>query len=150
MVKIGLLDMERIYREYHKTREYESELEKENSQAKENLDELINIWSQWRDDTVNREAAGQFIGDELLAVNESKSILTTYTTDRQAEIAERLKRMRAEILEDIHFLVQTMVSKEHYDLVFDKSGKSGTGIEIILICRTGIDFTEAVISQANP
>lgn len=161
--KIGIVDMDRIYREYYKTRNNEAELEKDKAAAKVEVDKRLEKFNALRKDFEGKQKA---LADASAAASarqkaekEAQSLaaeLQTLQRDiqefaniRQKQIADKLKRMRTDILEDLHKFVAGQSGGSGYDLVFDKSGVSTTGVEVLLFSKDAIDFTDDLLKVVN-
>jgi hypothetical protein len=57
--------------------------------------------------------------------------------------------MREGIVKEIKDVVMDKVKQNNLDLVFDKSGNSLNGVEVLLFSRDSIDFTNDVIAVLN-
>ena len=161
--KIGIVDMDRIYRDYHKTKSNEAELEKDKAAAKEEVDKRLKKFESLR--TVfmekqktmsdNQQSAGarqkaEKEAQEMVAELESlRRDIQEFAKRRQAQIADKLNRMRKDILADLHTYVADKSKASGYDLVFDKSGKSTSGIEVLLFSKDAIDFTNDLLKDVN-
>jgi outer membrane protein len=161
--KIGIIDMDRIYREYHKTKSNEAELEKVKAEAKAEVDKRLKKFESIRTDFMERQktmsntqlAAGvrqkaekeaQGMAAELETLRRD---INEFARRRQAQIADQLSRMRKDILADLHTFVADKSKTSGYDLVFDKSGVSTSGIEILLFSKDAIDFTDDLLKDVN-
>ncbi len=161
--KIGIVDMDRIYREYYKTQTNEAELDKDKAAAKEEVDKRLKKFESLRTEFTNKQKK---LGDNSLPpatrqkaqkeaegmVAELESLrrdINEFAQRRQAQIADKLNRMRKDILADLHTFVAERSKEGGYDLVFDKSGRSSSNIEILLFSKDAIDFTNDLLKQVN-
>ncbi len=58
-------------------------------------------------------------------------------------------RMRNQIVEEIMAIINTKVKSDNYDLVFDKSGQSLNGVQIVLHSNDNMEFSDDVIAALN-
>ena len=58
-------------------------------------------------------------------------------------------RMRKGLLEDIKSRVEEKAKRDNYDLVFDKSGMSPSGVPFLLHSKDAVDFSTDVIGELN-
>jgi outer membrane protein len=161
--KIGIVDMDRIYREYYKTLTNEAELNIDKAAAKEEVDKRLKKFESLRTEFTNKQkklsdtslppAARQKAQKEaegMVAELESlRRDINDFAQRRQAQIADKLNRMRKDILADLHTFVAERSKEGGYDLVFDKSGRSSSNIEILLFSKDAIDFTNDLLKQVN-
>ncbi len=161
--KIGIVDMSRIYKDYHKTLTNEAELEKDKAAAKEEVDKRTKKYSALLSEL---EAKKRKLSDPSLSptvrqkemkegeakIAELESLrrdINEFAQRRQAQIGDKLSRMRKDILDDLHKFVAEQSKAGGYDLVFDKSGRSTSGIEILLFSKDAIDFTNDLLKEVN-
>ena len=161
--KIGIVDMSRIYRDYHKTLTNETELEKDKAAAKEEVDKRTKKYStliseldakkkKLADTSLPPAVRQKEIKEAEAKVAEVESLrrdINEFAQRRQAQIADKLNRMRKDILDDLHKFVAEKSKISGYDLVFDKSGRSTSGIEILLFSKDAIDFTNDLLKEVN-
>jgi outer membrane protein len=161
--KIGIVDMDRIYREYYKTQTNEAELDKDKAAAKEEVDKRLKKFESLRTEFTNKQKKlsdnslppatrqkAQKEAEGMVAELESlRRDINEFAQRRQAQIADKLNRMRKDILADLHAFVAERSKEGGYDLVFDKSGRSSSNIEILLFSKDAIDFTNDLLKQVN-
>lgn len=161
--KIGIVDMDRIYREYYKTLSNEADLDKDKSAAKEEVDKRLLKFNSLREDfdklrkklgdtsiSAPLKAKTQGEAENMLKELESlKRDINEFAQRRQEQIKDKLIRMRKDILEDLHKFVADKSKESGYDLVFDRSGRSTSGIEILLFSKDAIDFTNDLLKDVN-
>lgn len=58
-------------------------------------------------------------------------------------------RMRKNLLEDIRQRVEEKAKRDNYDLVFDKSGMSPSGVPFLLHSKDAVDFSTDVLTELN-
>ena len=58
-------------------------------------------------------------------------------------------RMRKGLLDDISQHVEEKSQKDNYDLVFDKSGVSPSGVKFLLHSKDAVDFSNEVLAELN-
>lgn len=161
--KIGIVDMLRIYKDYYKTKANEADLEKDKSAAKEEVDKRLKKFETLRQEFGKKQ---QILANTQLApalrqkaeteaqsmVKELESLqndIREFAKRREAQIMDKLNRMRKEILKDLHEFVAESSKASGYDLVFDKSGVSASNIQILLFSKDAIDFTNDLLKTVN-
>ncbi len=162
-LKIGIVDMGRIYMEYHKTQSNEAELEKDKAEAKSEVEKRLKKFEVLKQDfetqqkTINgagsnaalRQKAEKEAQQKTAEMQSLRRDIEEFARRRQAQIADKLTRMRKDILADLHKFVAEKSKAENYDLVFDKAGRSPTGVEFLLFSKDAIDFTDDLLKDVN-
>src|SRR6478735_8489559 len=100
-IKIGTVDMKKIFESYYKTKDAESRINEARNAAKKELDERME-------------------GYQKGVAEVSK--LNEFRQTREKQLQDQSARMRQGIVEDINKIVNDKVKAESFDLVFDKSG----------------------------
>jgi hypothetical protein len=58
-------------------------------------------------------------------------------------------RMRENIVKEITDVIMERVKSSNYDMVFDKSGPSMNGVNVVIHSKDSMDFTTDVITALN-
>ena len=162
-LKIGIVDMGRIYMEYQKTKDNEAELEKDKAEAKGEVEKRLKKFESLRKEfdalqksveggnvsATARQKAEKEAQQKTMEMQSLRQDVEEFARRRQAQIADKLGRMRKDILADLHKFVAEKSKAEGYDLVFDKSGRSPTGVEFLLFSKDAIDFTDDLLKDIN-
>ena len=140
-MKIGIVDMKRVFQEYFKTKDAEKKVNEDKSKAKKELDDrsskyrdLITKWNEiekvMKDKLVNEELKGQKQKEAQEIISEARALerdMEEFRRRRESQLQEQVMRMRKGLLEDIKSRVEEKAKRDNYDLVFDKSGMSPSG-----------------------
>lgn len=162
-MKIGIVDMKRVFQEYHKTKDAEKKVNEDKSKAKKDLDQRNNAYLKLVGDW---EAAQKIVGDRLVnaelkqqkqaemqkLTSEIKSLereIDEFRRRREQQLQEQVMRMRKGILDDISQHVEEKSKRDNYDLVFDKSGVSPSGVKFLLHSKDAVDFSNDVLAELN-
>jgi outer membrane protein len=162
-VKIGVVDMKRIFAEYGRTKGAESEINDRKAQAKKELDErtakykeLLEkfqaLQAQVQDEALSPQLREQKRDEGRDIGQQAKSLerqIQEFRTRRERQLQEQVVRMRKTILEEIRELVEEMSKTQNFDMVFDKSGVSLNGVPFLLHSRDAVDFSEDIINRLN-
>jgi outer membrane protein len=162
-IKIGIVDMKRVFQEYHKTKDAEKKVNEDKSRAKKELDErsakyrdLIAKWNDsdkiLRDKLVNEELKQQKMKEAQETASEAKALereIDEFRRRREAQLQEQVMRMRKGLLEDIKQRVEEKAKRDNYDLVFDKSGVSPSGVPFLLHSKDAVDFSSDILGELN-
>jgi len=162
-VKIGTVDMNKIFSAYYKTKDAEARINEDRNSAKQELDERMDTYKKNIDsisklnDEINKpelsaeaKAAKTKERDDL--IQETKSLereITEFRETREKQLQEQAVRMRNGIVDEITKLVLDKVRTENYDLVMDRSGLSLNGVPILIFAKDGLDFSDDIIVQLN-
>lgn len=161
--KIGIIDMKRVFSEYYKTKDAEKSVNDGKEAAKKQLDErnakyrdLIGKWQESQklinDPAISEELRAQKRKEAEELSSEAKSLereMAEFRQRREQQLQEQVMRMRKGLLEDIKSRVEEKAKRDNYDLVFDKSGMSPSGVPFLLHSKDAVDFSTDVISELN-
>jgi outer membrane protein len=163
-MKVGTIDMQKIFNAYYKTRDAQDKLQDAQKAYKDELDSRMDIYKK-NMDTINKlneeinkpESSGaskdQKAQERDSKIQEEKGLekdVTEFRQAREKQIQDQMKRMRDGIVDDIMKIVTDQVKAQNYDFVFDKSGFSANNIvSVVLYAKDSYDFSESVISKLN-
>jgi len=161
--KIGMVDMNKIFSSYYKTKEAESRINEARASAKRDLDDRMDTYKKTMDDInalnaeIDRPELSKELKDEKMKsrddkIAETKNLereITEFRQQREKELQDQAVRMRNSIVDEITKLVQDKVTTDKYDLVFDKSGQSLNGVPIVLYSKDNMDFSDDIITELN-
>ncbi|HEY2341456.1 MAG TPA: OmpH family outer membrane protein [Chthoniobacteraceae bacterium] len=162
-LKIGTIDMKKIFDSYSKTKDAEQSINDDRDQAKKELDDRVQSLKQLEaevrklNDEANNPALGKESKESKVKLRDEKySELRTmdkevqeFRDTRQKQLTERSLRVRAEIVEEIQKIINERGKAENYDLIFDRSGTSFNTAPVLLESKDAYDFTNDVITILN-
>ncbi len=162
-MKIGTVDMKRVFQEYYKTKEAEKKVNEDKSKAKKDLDtrhaemqKLVTAWEAAtkivQDKLVNPELKSQKqkeLGDLTSQIKALEREIDEFRRRREQQLQEQVMRMRKGLLEDISQHVEEKSKLDNYDLVFDKSGVSPSGVKFLLHTKDAVDFSNEILADLN-
>ena len=162
-VKVGTVDMNKIFSSYYKTKDAESRINEARNGAKQELDERMDTYkknldaiNKLNDDIqkpeLSKEAKDTKSKERDDKIQETKNLereITEFRQTREKQLQEQAVRMRNGIVDEITKLVQDKVKQENYDLVMDRSGLSLNGVPILLFAKDSMDFSDEIITQLN-
>lgn len=161
--RIAVIDLEKVFREYYKSRiaedaikqqaeTYRSYLTRLNEQytaaAEKARTARVNALNMALSDAERAEAE-KIAAECVKDVNEKKAEIDLYVQGRSADMRALEQKKRAEIIADIDREVRTRASAEGYAFVFDVSGKTTNDQPTVLVFPKGNDITDAVIRELN-
>ena len=162
-LKIAVIDMQKTFQEYEKTKTIEIKLNQQMEVFKEYSGQLNqqyqNLRKQYesaRDDSQNiayssaerenkRQKAQQLY--ESLKLKEQE--MTNYKETRQTQLRDMSAKLRGEVIEEIRKAVHNKAVLEGYTVVLDKSGKSMSDVGFVVYFQPNLDITESVIQDLN-
>jgi len=163
-IKVGTIDMQKVFNGYYKTRDAEDKLKDAQKAYKDELDSRMDIYKKNMDtinklnEEINRPELSGAVKDQKAQerdgkIQEEKGLekdITEFRQTREKQIQDQMKMKRDEIVKDIMKIVTDQVEAQKYDFVFDKSGFSANNIvSVVLYAKDSYDFSESVISKLN-
>jgi outer membrane protein len=163
MVKIGTVDMKKVFESYYKTKDAEQRINEARNAAKKELEERMEGLQKGMAEVkkLNEEIESPALSKEAKEtksksrdekVSELKGMdreIGEFRTTREKQLQEQSGRMRQGIVDDIVKIVNDQVKAENYDLVFDKSGMSLNGVSVVMYAKPAYDFTDVVVTALN-
>jgi outer membrane protein len=162
-MKVGILDMNRVFTEYYKTKDAEQKLNEQRAAAKKEFDDRIETLKKSMEEIskmnaeLERPELSQDSKDQKIKVREEKVAearnldreVNEFKGTRERQLQEQFLRMRKDIIDDIMKVVNSQVSSAGYDLVLDKSGLSAGQIPVVIYSREDLDFSKPIIEALN-
>jgi|GEM_PF-374177 len=162
-VKIGMVDMERVIKEYHKTREAEAKLNEATNAAKKEygeraeaykkaLDEINKLNAQLDTPALRADAKvskARERDEKIASLKNMEREINDFRQTREQQLQQQMLRLREGILKEITDVVMERGKSKNLDLVFDKSGASLNRFSPILFSPDSMDFTADVIAELN-
>jgi outer membrane protein len=163
MVKIGTVDMKKVFESYYKTKDAEQRINEARNAAKKELEERMEAYQKGlaeakklneeiENPALSNDAKGKKSKERDDKVGELKNMereINEFRQTREKQLQEQSARMRAGIVDDIKKIVMDKVKAENYDVVLDKSGMSLNGVEIVMFAKDSFDFTDTVVTALN-
>ena len=162
-LKIAVIDMQKAFQEYEKTKTIEIKLNQQMEVFKEYSNQLNqqyqNLRKQYesaRDDSQNiafssaerenkRQKAQQLY--ESLKLKEQE--MTSYTESRKTQIRDMYTKLRGEVVDEIRKAVHNKAVLEGYTIVLDQSGESLNDVGFVVYVQPGLDITDSIIQDLN-
>lgn len=162
-LKVGIVDMNKIFSSYSKTKEAEKKLNEARAEAKKELDdrvagykknveEVTKLNEELKRPELSNEAKDKKLKerDEKIAhLQNLERELNQFRAERDKNFQEQAVRMRDGIVKEILAIVNERVKRDQYDLVFDKSGLSMNGVPVVIYSKEANDFSQDVIDALN-
>jgi len=162
-VKVGIIDMNKAFVEYFKTKDAESKINDARTQAKKELDdrmttlnaqvEVINkLQVDIQKPELSKEAKEAKTQELTAKANDARTLdreVVEFRQSREKMIQEQFVRMRKDIIDDILKVVNDKIKAAGYDIVLDKSGLSMGQIPVVIYSRADLDFTSDIVAELN-
>ena len=162
-LKIAVIDMNRVFQEYNKTKINEAKLKKQaeiykeySTQLAQSLAKLRQEFVKLRDDSQNmvytaaeRENRRLNAQEKYRQAAAKEAELREYNRERQKHLRDEYEKLRSSILTDISNVVSAKCLAEGYGLVLDKSGRSLNNLPLVVYSSKMLDITESVIKTLN-
>ena len=162
-LKIAVIDMQKAFEEYEKTKTIEIKLNQQmevfreySNQLQQQYDNLRKQYESARDDSQNialssaerenkRQKAQQLY--ESLRLKEQE--MNSYKEGRKEQLRDMYVKLRGEVLEEISKVVHNKAVLEGYTIVLDQSGESLNDVGFVIYVQPGLDITDAIIQDLN-
>ena len=161
--KIAVVDLEKVFKEYYKSRIAEDMIRRQAEMYRSHLNNLANELktaqekaSNARADALNiglssneRAKAEQTAAEAMKKVAEKRAEIELYRSGRARDIRKLEAGQRAAIMADIRNELKKRAASGGYSYVFDSSGKTVNDQPALLIYPESHDITREVISNLN-
>ena len=161
--KIGIVDMNKVFSGYYKTKDAENKINDAREGAKKELDERMESHKQLLDEinTINKEIDNPALSatakadrnkkrdDKIAQVRALEQEIQDFKQSRERGLQEQAVRMRNQIVEEIMNIINARVKTDGFDLVLDKSGQSLNGVNLVLHANDKMEFSDDIITQLN-
>jgi outer membrane protein len=162
-LKIGIVDMQRAFKEYNKTKDAEAKVNDAKSAAKKEfddrtdgykkaLDEINKLNQQLDSPALAADAKSKMAKDrdeKIANIKNMEREINEFRQTREQQLQQQALRMREGIVKEITDVVLERVKTNGMDLVFDKSGQSTNYIPLVLYSKDSADFTTEIIAALN-
>ncbi len=162
-LKVGTVDMTKIFASYHKTKDAEQRIGEAQATAKKEFEERMNsqktvieeinkLQEEVRNPALSADAKSQKERARDEKINEARNLereIQEFRVTRERQLNEQAVRMRAGIVDEIRKVIDDIVKAKGYDIVIDVSGKTLNGVPAVLYAKADYDFSQAVIDELN-
>ena len=162
-LKVGTVDMNRAFKEYNKTKDSEKKINEAKDAAKKEYDDRAENYKKALDEInkLNQQLDSPALSadkkttmakdrdDKIANIKNMEREINEFRQTREKQLQEQAMRMRDNIVKEITDTIMERVKTANYDLVFDKSGQSISGVNLLLHSKDGMDFTTDVVTALN-
>jgi Skp family chaperone for outer membrane proteins len=161
--KIATIDLRKVFDKYWRTIQADAnlkgeagELEKESKamieQLRKNEEKYRKLVEGANDQSLSqseRDKRKKEAENELLGLREGEAKIKQYDNTARTTLAEKQRRMRDNILQEIRETVKARVKTGGYTLVVDTAAETMNGTPIVLYSAGTDDLTDSVLSTLN-
>ena len=162
-LKIAVIDMEKAFQEYEKTKTIEIKLDQQmevfreySNQLQQQYQNLRKQYESARDDSQNIALSGAERENKRLKAQqlyESMALkeqeMNSYKESRKEQIREMYTKLRGEVVDEISKAVHNKAVLEGYTVVLDKSGESLNDVGFVIYFQPNLDITDSIIQDLN-
>ena len=161
--KIGILDMNAIFTQYHRTKDAEAKLNEARAAAKTELDGRLETLKKAMDEInklnvdlekpeLSKDAKDKSSKARDQKIAEARNLdreIAEFRGTRERQLREQFIRMRKDIIDDIMKIVNEQIKNAGYDIVLDKSGMSMGQVPVVIYSKADLDFSKSIIDTLN-
>ena len=162
-IKIGTVDMKKIFESYWRTKEAETKMSETRATLKRELDERLEKRKELQDSIeklndeikkpeLSKEKAASKMKERDDKIGEWQTMmrdLQAYQMEKEKQLADQTLRIRNGIVEEILKVVNEKTKSENFDLVFDVSGNSINNVPVVISAKASYDFTKEITDKLN-
>jgi outer membrane protein len=138
-LKIGYLNVNKVFDDYKKTKDQDAALEKETKAKQAERDKLVSEITRLRDEMELLSEKGK--QDKQAIIDEKVKKLQEFDRVARGDLKKRRDDMVAEILKEINKVVQDYGSKEGYDIILNDT--------VLVYKKDVLDVTDAILKAIN-
>jgi outer membrane protein len=162
-LNVGTVDMNRIFKEYHKTKEADAKLNGAKDAAKKEFDDRAGAYKKELEElnALNAQIDAPALAaeaktqktkqrDEKIAkLKNMEREINQFRETREQQLQQQMQQLQENLVKEIIAVVLEQAKTKNFDLVFDKSGASLNRFSPILFSKEQADFTGDVIAALN-
>ena len=162
-LKIATVDMQTLFKEYHRTNAAQKEINVERAKIQQNNnerlatirsleDELRGLRKQLDDPSISDKKKQDLFREFQMKTQEGVALdreRREFLQRRNTALNEKMVQKMRGILEEIRLLVEGRAKSDDYDYVFDKSGLSTSQVPFLLYTKDATDITAGLLAELN-
>ena len=162
-IKIGLVDMERIFGEYYKTKIAEDEVEAVKEVIKGEVEqrrlaheklykEAKAIADKMNDPTLSealRKKHQTAVKEKEAELRSLDQEMKDYSNKRRQQLITQVEESKTKILNEMSVKINEIGKAAGFDVVFDRSGLSERGFPFVVFVAEDNDLTATIIEKLN-
>ncbi|HLB32747.1 MAG: hypothetical protein A3F67_00520 [Verrucomicrobia bacterium RIFCSPHIGHO2_12_FULL_41_10] len=161
--KIGIMDMNRIFTEYYKTKDAQShyvaveasankELNERIDSLKKEMEEINKLNAELEKPELSKEehdAKAKIYKEKVAKARILDREIVEFRSAKQKKLQEQSLGMRKDIIDEIMKVVNEQIKIRGFNIVFDKSGLSAGAVPVVLYSSPDFDVSSEVIAVLN-
>jgi Skp family chaperone for outer membrane proteins len=146
-LKIGFIDLNRLFTEYPATKRAEESLNAERAKAKTELDQRLNRLKSMMSkiDQQSGSARDSLVED----ARELDKEISEFRSNREKTLQDKFVEMRKKIIEELNVIIREVSDAKGLNVLYDKSGMSMGQVPVIVYTKGVFDITDACIEKAK-
>lgn len=162
-LKIATVDMQQLFKEYHRTNEAQKQINVERARIQKTNNERLKtirdleaelglLRKQLEDPAINDKKKQELFKKFQMQTQDGVALdreRREYLQRRNAALNEKMVLRMRGILEEIRKLVEDQAKADDYDYVFDKSGLSTSQVPFLLYTKDATDITPGLLKELN-
>lgn len=161
--KICVVDMEKVFTNYYKTKLEDAKIKKQTEVFKDYLKTLGKARSKIEANYVELRDASQNIGlsdverenkrieaqDKYRELQAKDVEIQQYNQQKRQLLVNEYDRIRKELIKEILTVIRSRAKREGYTFVLDYSGNTMNNISVVVYYDQAMDITDAVMKEIN-
>src|ERR1700748_3484090 len=162
-LNVGTVDVNRILKEYRKSKEAEAKINDAKDAAKKEFDERVDAYKKALEEinkitaqidapALTAEAKAQKAkqrDEKIASLKNMEREINDFRQSREQQLQQQAQHLQENLLSEITAVVLDQAKAKNLDLVFDTSGASLNRFSPILFSKERADFTTDVIAVLN-
>ena len=162
-IKIGIVDMNKVFSEYSKTKDAQAkyslaekaandDLNTRVESLKKSMQEISALNADLEKSEIGQDARAAKMKDREAKVAAARTLdreIADFRAAKQKGLQDQFLKMRKDIVDDIMKVMNDLSKSKEFDIVFDKSGLSAGAIPVVLYSRDEYDFSSELIAALN-
>ena len=162
-LNIGTIDMNRVLKEYRKTKEAEAKLNQAKDAAKKEFDERIDAYKKLLEEinalnglmdapalaTVAKAQKAKQRDEKMAKLKNMEREISEFRQTREQQLEQQMHNLHETLIKEITAVVLEQAKAKNFDLVFDTSGASLSRFSPVLFSQERADFSGDVIAALN-
>lgn len=161
--KIAVIDMEKIFQGYYKTKiadanlkkqadifkDYVEKLNESNLKLQEEFKELRDASQNIALSEVERENKRLAAAEKFTQLKAKEAELAQYNREKQQQLRNQYEELRNSLLKEIKETIKRQCEEKGYIIVLDISGKTLNNIPSVMYFSPVLELTDSVLEEIN-
>lgn len=162
-LKIAVVDMQQIFKEYYKTKEADARIkevlasyQKEYQDMMADYQKMVDDAQKLRNDTQNttldqkvRDEKTKALQAKVQDLQNTERKIREFDVTRRKQLEDQSQRMRKNIVEEITKVINSIGARDKYNMILDKSGMTLNGTPSALYVDGITDISNEIITTMN-